>query len=223
MVNEIEALALANGAWEVGFSQIKPTKEYPTLTYAVSIVVKLSDSVIDAITDAPTYTYFHHYRSVNALIDQITLKIGMFLEKQGARYVCVPASQSHGRAYHGLFSHKTAATAAGLGSVGRNALFLSERYGARVRLGTVLTDMDLSAGFRPMISRSLCSDCMACVKACPAFALSGEAFDIMKPDKKLLDAKSCSDYMKEKFQLIGRGSVCGICIRSCPYTGEQKK
>ena len=80
--------------------------------------------------------------------------------------------------------------------------------------------MDLSEGFQPMLSESLCTDCMLCVKACPALALSGEAFDPMQPEKKLVDAKSCSEYMKEKFQLIGRGSVCGICIRSCPYKGQ---
>ncbi|MBQ3226325.1 MAG: epoxyqueuosine reductase [Clostridia bacterium] len=220
MVNQIKTLALELGAWEVGFSEIEPAPEYPKLKHAISIVVKLSDSVIDAIDNAPTFTYFHHYRSVNALIDQITLKIGMFLEKNGAQYVCVPASQSHGRAYFGLYSHKLAATKAGLGTIGRNALFLSKKYGARVRLGTILTDMDLSEGFQPMLSESLCTDCMLCVKACPALALSGEAFDPMQPEKKLVDAKSCSEYMKEKFQLIGRGSVCGICIRSCPYKGQ---
>ena len=30
------------------------------------------------------------------------------------------------------------------------------------------------------------------------------------------DAEKCSRYMKEHFQDIGRGSVCGICIKVCP-------
>lgn len=219
MIDKIKALAIEQGAWEIGFSKIEPPCEYKNLNNAISIVVKLSDSVIDAIDDKPTYTYFHHYRTVNALIDRITLRVGMFLEQNGANYVCVPASQSHGREYHGLYSHKQAAIASGLGSIGKNALFMSEKYGARVRLGTVLTDMDLSAGYKKPLEKSLCSDCMLCVKACPAMALSGEAFDSENPDKKLVDAESCSKYMKEKFQLIGRGSVCGICIKKCPYRG----
>ena len=32
----------------------------------------------------------------------------------------------------------------------------------------------------------------------------------------LFDAEKCSKYMKEKFQKIGRGAVCGICMRFCP-------
>ncbi len=222
MINQIKEFALAQGAWEVGFSEINPPEEYPGLNHAVSIVVKLSDSVVNSITNQPTYTYFHHYRAVNALVDQITLKIGIMLEKNGAHYVCVPASQSLGREYRGLLSHKLAAVRAGLGNIGRNALFLSTKYGPRVRLGTVLTDMDLSAGFVAAPAENPCTDCMLCVQACPAMALSGEGFDLAQPEKTLVDAAACSKYMKEKFQLIGRGSVCGICMRICPIRSGKK-
>lgn len=221
MIETIRETALAEGAWEIGFSKISPPEEYLDLDNAVSVVVKLSDSVVRSITDSPTYTYFHHYRTVNALIDRITLKIGILLEKSGANYVCVPASQSLGREYRGLFSHKQAAVQAGLGSVGRNALFLSTKYGPRVRLGTVLTDKDLSAGYADAPAENPCKDCMLCVQACPAMALSGEKFDLAQPEKTLVDAAACSRYMKEKFQLIGRGSVCGICMRVCPI-GSRK-
>ena len=30
------------------------------------------------------------------------------------------------------------------------------------------------------------------------------------------DAEKCSKYMKEHFQDVGRGSVCGVCIKVCP-------
>lgn len=217
MVDKIKELALNLGAWEVGFSKIEPPEEFPALDNAISIVVKLSDGVVDSIADAPTYTYFHHYRTVNALIDQITLKIGFLLEQNGAHYACVAASQSFGREYRGLYSHKKAAVKAGLGCIGKNALFMSEKYGPRVRLGTILTDMDLSAGYAKKLAENLCSECDLCVKSCPAMALSGESFDTEKPEKFLVDASACSQYMKQKFQLIGRGSVCGICMRVCPY------
>lgn len=223
MIEEIKELSCSLGAAEVGFAAVTPPEECAGLDNAVSIVVKLSDSVVDAITDSPTYTYFHHYRTVNALIDHITLRVGILLERAGARYVCVPASQSQGREYRGLYSHKKAAVLAGLGSVGRNALFLSKRFGCRVRLGTILTDMDLSAGYRDVLSGNLCGDCMACVQACPAMALKGAAFDPEQPDAALVDPAACSEYMKRNFQLIGRGSVCGICIRKCMYRCEKKK
>ena len=34
--------------------------------------------------------------------------------------------------------------------------------------------------------------------------------------EKIIDAKACSDYMKKAFQHIGRGAVCGVCMRVCP-------
>lgn len=71
---------LEQGASDVGFS-MPPDAEtaFPGLPYAVSIVVHLSDFIVDEIDGAPTHTYFNHYRSVNTLLDQLLLKTGLFL------------------------------------------------------------------------------------------------------------------------------------------------
>lgn len=206
-------MLLCEGASEVGFSAITPPPEYEGLTNAVSIILRLSDAVLDSVSKGPTHTYFHHYRTVNAFLDRLALRTGLFLEKAGGRYVCVPASQSI-EGFSGLFSHKEAAVRAGLGSIGRSALFLSDRFGPRVRLATVLTDLDLSAGFRPVSDKTPCDNCSACVRACPAMAISGKTF----PDagNSILDRNACSNHMKQAYQKIGRGAVCGICVSVCP-------
>ena len=36
------------------------------LGYGITLVARLSDAVVDEITDRPTHSYFHHYRTVNA-------------------------------------------------------------------------------------------------------------------------------------------------------------
>ncbi len=184
----------------------------------ISFCIKLSSAVIAEIADKPTYAYFQHYRAVNALIDRICLKAGLLLEKHGYRYFPIAASQTVGGhdTYEGLYSHKKGAVLAGLGTIGKNGLFCSEKYGAGVRLGTLFTNLELQAENQPKPSH--CGDCRKCVQACPAMCLSGDAFDICQPEKLLVDRKSCSDYMKKAFQKIGRGSVCGICMSACPYT-----
>ena len=48
-----------NGVADVGFACVNDGP-FGEKSYAVSIVVKLSDAVIDEITDEPTHTYFHH-------------------------------------------------------------------------------------------------------------------------------------------------------------------
>lgn len=220
MIDELTARLLHEGASEVGYSQITPPPEYAALPYAVSIVLHLSDAVIDTVKTAPTHTYFHHYRTVNTYLDRLALMTGLLLEQHGGRYVCIPASQSVSE-FAGLFSHKAAAVAAGLGVIGRSALFLSDVFGPRVRLATVLTDVDVSEGFRPLSQNNPCQNCRACVNACPAMAITG--MDYATGGNAILDRSACSTHMKQAYQKIGRGAVCGICVSVCPAGRKKAK
>ncbi len=219
MINKIKNALLAEGAAQVGFARINPPSEYKNLNNAVSIVLRLSDAVLDTVSSGPTHTYFHHYRTANAFLDRLALMTGLILQNHGGQYVCVPASQSI-TAFSGLFSHKEVAVKAGLGTIGRSALFLSEKFGPRVRLATVLTDLDLSAGFQAPSSYNPCDGCSACVTACPAMAISGKSF--AEETLNLLDRNACSLHMKQAYQKIGRGVVCGICVSVCP-AGKNRK
>lgn len=218
MINQIKNLVLSLGVSDIGFSPCEPLDEYTRLTNSISIVVKLSDAIIDAIDDAPTHTYFHHYRTVNAFIDHVLLRIGLLLEQNGYLYVPVAASQSI-NGTKGLLSHKMQAVKAGLGTIGKNALFLSDKFGPRVRLGTIITDCDLSEGYPEKLCEDQCNNCNLCVNKCPAMALSGKSFSFSNPTEPIIDALACSKFMKEKFQHIGRGAVCGICMKVCPKKG----
>lgn len=207
------------GASFIGFSDVgeKLPQNLSRLKYAITIGVRLSDFIIDEITDRPTFTYFHHYRTVNALIDQVTLRGMLLIQEAGHKAVAVPASQTvknGADSYSGIFPHKTAAVMAGLGWVGRNGLFVGASCGPRVRLGTILTDMELAVEADEM--EVACGECRKCVDNCPAMALTGNRWTKGGSRSDIVDAKACSDYMNEKFKQIGRGSVCGICIKVCP-------
>lgn len=212
MKDRIIKLLTDNGAAQVGFCRLKEDNPFG-LGFAISFVIPLSDAVVDGITDEPTHTYFHHYRTVNTLIDNASLKVGLMLQGEGYRYAAVPASQSV-NGLQGIFSHKLAAVGAGLGTIGKSGLFLSSVYGPRVRLGTVLCDYPFECDAQPL--RSECGDCRICADSCPAMAISGAEWHAGDSREVILDAKACSDYMKKKFQHIGRGAVCGICMRVCP-------
>ena len=207
------------GVSDVGFCKVD---DYPGMKTAISLVIRLSDAVVDEITDKPTFSYFHHYRTVNFFIDQCQLSIGMELQKRGYRYMPVGASQSIPviSQYSGLYSHKKAAVLSGLGTVGKNDLFLHKDFGPRVRLGTILTDAPIEELTKTVVhvlpSNEKCKTCTACVNACPAKAINDACFDSKNPDRKLVDAEKCSKYMKNNFQKIGRGSVCGVCMKVCP-------
>ena len=213
MQNQLKQFALELGADVVGFCQL-PASPVPELPYAVSFGVKLSDAILKTIDSAPSFAYFQHYRTANALLDQIAFRLAREIEKAGFSAFPVAASQSLGKdnPYRGVIPHKTAAVLSGLGFVGKSGLFLSNEYGSKLRLATVLTDMPLKSEL-PVIENG-CGDCNLCKAACPAGAIFGE-----KPTtngERNFDPEKCSKYMKENFQHIGRGSVCGICIKVCP-------
>ena len=187
--------------------------------YAISLGVRLSGSVMDEVTSGPTHRYFHHYRTVNAFLDMCALRCVIFLQREGYAACAIPASQSTSESgFEGDFPHKTAANMAGLGFIGKSALFVSKEFGPRVRLVTVLTDMHLKSGEMVLPQ---CDDCHACVDACPCGAITGEVWSKNKPREALVDAALCSHWMKTKYQRIGRGAVCGICAAVCPIGRRQ--
>ncbi len=214
--NSLKTFAKELGADLVGFCEFPdaPIAEQPTLRYGVSIAVKLSDSVLKTIQDAPSFVYFQHYRTANALLDTVAFRIARKIEENGFSALPIAASQSLGKnnPYCGVLPHKTAAVRSGLGFVGKSGLFLSEEYGSKVRLATILTDMPLQSEL-PIIENG-CGDCVLCKTACPAGAIYGELPSTN--GERNFDAEKCSRYMKEHFQDVGRGSVCGVCIKVCP-------
>ncbi len=220
---DLKQFLLNLGAADVGFTHIDDG-DFGSCKYAVSIVVKLSDAVIEEVDIAPTHTYFNHYRTVNAFIDRILLEAGIFLEKAGYRYIPVAASQSingKGWNFNGRYSHKKIACLAGLGGVGKNSLFLHKTYGARVRLGTLMTDCPFE--IQDYITTSPCKGCNLCTLACPAKAISGKEWTLQTKREDIFSPEKCSEYMKTAFGDIGRGAVCGICIAVCPYSNGKRK
>ena len=200
------------GVCSLGFS---PIKNQNGLKYAVTIAVKLPYAVLKSIENRPAIAYFHEYRTANAFLDNSTFKISRFIEKLGYLAFPIAASQSLPESdYSSLFSHKHSARLAGLGFIGKSGLFISKEFGSKIRLATILTDMPLESE-NPIIENG-CGNCDKCVKACPAGAISGKIYREGMAREEFFSAEKCSHNMKN-YKDIGRGAVCGICIRVCPY------
>jgi epoxyqueuosine reductase len=104
----------------------------------------------------------------------------------------------------GLMSLKVLAKAAGLGWQGRSLLIVSPDFGPIHRLIAVLTDMPLRAD-TPIPNR--CGDCSACIRECPARALTLVTFeDHPHSREEVLDLHAC---------LGDHG--CKACLVACPY------
>lgn len=223
----LKELAIRHGANLVGIADISDVEglAYPRLNKALVIAVRLSDVLWDEIDEIhmPTHQYFHQYRTANTYIDQVLFKVALEMQAAGISVVQVAASQSiqkNGSGLQALFSHRAAAIRAGLGWIGKSNALVTKTYGPRVRLGTLLFEGDVKTD--APIRTSLCGSCNACVRACPAYALTGRQWQFGMVRESIVDAKACSEHMHAAYQHIGRGVVCGVCIAVCPY-GKKKK
>ncbi len=207
------------GADLVGFSKLdySPIKNQQNLIYAITICLKLPDAVLKTIEDKPTMEYFHEYRTANAILDSIIFKGARFIESLGYNAFPIGASQStadNKEEYRATFPHKTGARLSGLGFIGKSGLFISKEYGSKVRLATILTNLEVSPELE--IIKNGCGSCNKCVEVCPAGAISGIVYQENMKREDFYSAEKCSNHMK-KYKDIGRGSVCGICIKICPF------
>lgn len=204
--------------------QTEPADLLQGFTRAVSIGVRLADGVMDQIVDSPTPLYQQHYLKVNALLDDIALRVTQFLQKAGARALPIPASQLLDKTnWTSYISHKAVAIAAGIGWQGKSLLLVNPRYGPRVRLVTVLTDADLEPN-QPIKNR--CGKCSTCAKACPAQAIKNVNTPSHYRDRdEALYFDRCATKVSQEFTKLPfiDSPICGVCIRACPWGKKAKK
>ena len=103
---------------------------------------------------------------------------------------------------------------AGLGELGRCGYLISPRYGARIRLGAVTTDLPLDTD-RPIRFgvQEFCERCQKCVSNCPSGSIpSGSKTVVRGVEKWKIDAESCFRY----WRIIG--TDCGLCMKVCPFS-----
>lgn len=222
----LESLATDMGATYFGIADLAPARQVISeqggefLTQfprAVSHGFALADGIVNTLVHhkniAALHNYWYYvYQIVNPHLDSISLMLAQSLEKAGFQAFVVPSSQRVDRTkLAGVFSHKLAAHLAGLGWIGKSALLITREHGPRVRWGTVLTDAPLEAGI-PM--DEICRDCSACVKACPARAFTGKAFDKPGMRSEIFAAEACDHYLSQREDLH---RACGICVYICPF------
>jgi epoxyqueuosine reductase len=218
---EIGNYLLSRGADLVGYAdlgQIHPNIRR-NLPYGISFAVSLNPDIISAITVGPTRPYFEEYKRVNALLDTLAHYAVEFLKRNNHEATALSATYGHNPATLATpLPHKTVATLAGLGWIGKCALLVTRRFGSAVRLNTVLTDAEITPA-EPVIE-SLCGECIACVEICPARAPSGKNWDPDLPRDEFYNAFACRrTTLALSMKNIGvRESICGLCITACPWT-----
>jgi len=202
------------GADLVGFADAERFNRYPqehrppegTRTVIV-LAIWMEDPILDLWVHPPSWEA--QGKPNRAFEDEIlrgvSLRVSLLLEREG--YWAEPASYEPG-----LYL-KEAGVLAGLGSIGKNNLLLTEKYGPRVRLRAITTNASLQPD--PTIENfDQCDNCLVCVEACPAAAL----------DNGRYDREACLAYCQNNLKQISQHSAlwCMKCSTVCPMGRDRQ-
>jgi len=203
--------------------------DYP---FGISIGRKLDDKIIDNLIDGPTLEYYEHYQNVNRELAVMTHGIQKELLDIKVKSLPVVPTISLGSPGYRKYldtlsydiSHKMVATRAGLGWIGKTDLLITDKFGPRVRLVTILLDSDPGTTATP-IDKSKCGYCKICVENCPAGAANGMLWNINVHRDQFFDAfrcrEKCGELARKKLNVDER--ICGLCVSVCPVGKTKEK
>lgn len=228
---------LNRGASLVGFARIKGLyKEYelsssligdserdyfnmPQYPFGISIAIKVPIEVIKGISEGPTIDYFNTYLKLNDSLDELGLYCEEYLISKGydAYAQTVDRTKEYG-VLKTIMPHKTVATCAGIGWIGKSTLLVTPEFGSAVRLTSVLTNAPLRVP--ELALDSPCKGCNICKEACPAGAIVGNVWNKGSEREYIFDALMCRKTARRIAQQAIKKEItlCGKCIEVCPFT-----
>lgn len=223
LTERLKKILYAQGAALVGIGDMSGVEDCNFKT-GVSVAVLLPGDIVTELRNAPTAEYYDLYYALNKKLDEIVTAGEEFLRDHGFEAY----AQTTGRVEvsadnRSRLPHKTVATRAGLGWIGKNNLLVTPQYGSAVRISSLLTNASLECG--EAVNESRCKACSLCVKSCPAQALHGTLWKAGMEREQLVDVEKC---YKKQIQIMYEKTgietdLCGKCFAVCAYTQKYLK
>lgn len=202
------------------FDEVRPDYR-PTALWkeARTVIVIGVPMLLPIIETTPSINYQEMYNASNSLLDQIGFRLSVYLNDLGHAAIFMPRD-GYGNLEillelpPGCFSHVFAAKYAGLGTIGYSHNLLTPEYGPRVRLVSILTNLDLPAS--PLQGKELCVKCGVCDRLCPSQAFTARE-DVLIAD---MDVDACTRH-HQVLRAENRWP-CGICCKVCPIGADRR-
>ncbi len=190
--NEVKEYAVSMGSDLIGIAGIDRYENAPVMMRPQGILPEAKSVVVMALhhpdgciemggkTHPQDIGPYAVQYTMNSMLDEISFRMGRFLEDAGWKSVPIVSSNIwRYRGHEGLrehfapeVSHIHAAVAAGLADFGYSGLALTPEYGPRNRFVQVITSAELEP--TPLLDEELCDDCGLCKKHCMSGALTKE-------------------------------------------------
>jgi len=218
----LKSTLLRNGADYVGYGDLSelPPNLRQGLPVGIAVALKFPKNIITGIRDLPTKEYHEYKDLLNEKLD-VLVETGAHILRE-AGFTAIPQTLAYVNRFKTgdvtLLPHKTVATRAGIGWIGKCALLVTEKFGSMIRISSILTNASLEIA-QP-VDKSRCDRCSDCTNTCPAGAVSGKLWFVGMKLEDLLDSDACRKTMSKR-SMQGFGvdtTTCGKCIEICPYT-----
>lgn len=223
---KLKKALLDKGASLVGFADLReiPREQRNAMDYGISIAVALNPAIISNIEAGPTTEYYEEYKRLNEKLDDLVKYAGELLNSFGYEAILKTTTEVviEPNSNRTILPHKTVATRAGLGWIGKCALLITKEFGSAIRISSVLTNAPLKVG--TPINESNCGNCCNCKLYCPGNAPLGDNWNVNKERDSFFNAYECRKTAREKASAIGiNHTICGKCIVVCPWTKKYLK
>jgi epoxyqueuosine reductase len=218
--------ALAGVGDLTGISANDPSSEAAAaldkMKTGISVAVPVPARIVEDLETAPTLEYLHAYDTLNSRLDEIVSAGEQFLRQKGFSAY----AQTTGRVSADLdaecnvsaLPHKTVATRAGIGWIGKSSVLVTPEYGGAVRISSILTDAPLDTD--EPYKEGKCGSCSRCAESCPAKALKGVMWKEGMKREELFDWHLCyPEQLRRMKKATGiETDLCGMCFAVCPFT-----
>jgi len=187
-------------------------KENRGYSVALFIGIVLSPSYIFRLSKENILDYSEFSETENRA-DELAQWMADFIITKGYKAY----AQSERNLLHGYFDeitkttqlpHKTIATLAGLGWIGKNNLLVTQEYGSALCMCSVLTNIPLPTENQKIIMPK-CGECNVCKDICPTGVIHGVTWEIGMSRDLIVDVYHCE--------------CCLKCLANCPWTQKYMK
>jgi epoxyqueuosine reductase QueG len=201
----------------IGDWHLSPTELLPEAKSVISYFVPFTREVAmePKTSENGSFLWSESYQEINQHFDLINQAVEDFLTRHGYLTKTIQATHTYDpKDLKSMWSHRSAAAIAGLGTFGLNRMLITEK-GSAGRFCTIITSATLTANSIPIENKCLYEkngSCKLCLKICPVKALSIDSFE--KFDCQ--DEVNKNEIIMKETTNLQFVDTCGKCISICP-------
>ena len=208
-----------------GYADLRclPAETRNNYDYAIIIGVPYTKQAMEENKDNKPRRYYDELTAINEELPRLAILTADYLKSQGynahAKTAAAVRQEKTNSRFSTILPHKTVATLAGIGWIGKCATLVTKEVGSALRLVTVLTNAPLECGIP--ITKSKCpQDCMICVNICPGKAPKGSQWEVGVEGDGFFDPHACYNAARARAKELLEidETICGQCISHCPVT-----